>query len=124
MRNTRQRRAAMQIPTEALESRLLLSATLDAGTLTVDGTDEGDRIRIFNQDDNLVVVVNGERSELASADVEQIQVNAGDGNDRVVLAGVDQDATVVIGFRVVAATTRSTVATEPTDLSGRRAMTS
>ncbi len=90
MRNTRQRRAAMQIPTEALESRLLLSATLDAGTLTVDGTDEGDRIRIFNQDDNLVVVVNGERSELASADVEQIQVNAGDGNDRVVLAGVDR----------------------------------
>ncbi len=93
-RNHRQRRAAMQIPTEGLESRLLLSATLDAGTLTVDGTDEADRIRIFNQDDNLVVVVNGERSEFAAADVERIEVNAGDGNDRVALLGVDQDATI------------------------------
>ncbi|MHC4876658.1 MAG: calcium-binding protein [Planctomycetota bacterium] len=94
MRRTQRRRAAIQLPTEALESRLLLSATLDAGTLTIEGTEDNDRIRVVNVDDNLVVVVNGERTEFSSADVTSIEISAGEGKDRISLARVEQSALV------------------------------
>jgi|GEM_PF-5634027 hypothetical protein len=47
---------------ESLESRRVMAAALDGGLLTIDGTNEPDRIFVRQLDDQLVVNIRGEES--------------------------------------------------------------
>lgn len=71
---------------ENLESRRLLSFAVAGGVLTVTGSANADRINISKDGTNLTIRENGVvKTTLASA-VTKIVVNAGAGNDEVVLA--------------------------------------
>ena len=80
--------AARQALVEPLEGRQLLSATLAEGLLAVVGTHRADQIVIAVDAADaakLNVTVNGTTSAFALADVASIVVDAGRGNDRVLL---------------------------------------
>ena len=93
-KQSRRRRSSQLRSGEYLELRTLLSATLADGVLSIVGADEVDRVFVRADGDDLVVTVNGEESTFASADVTSIDVAVGDGDDRVDLRGVTQDATI------------------------------
>lgn len=92
-RKARRRRSRLSYG-EDLESRTLLSATVADGVLSITGTEEADRISVRADGDDLLVSINGDESTFVSADVTSIDVTAGAGNDRVVLRGVEQSATI------------------------------
>lgn len=77
----RKRRQTRSYGSENLEERVLLSATLTDGVLSVQGTADDDAIRVTQDDDNLIVTVNGEESTFVAADVTAISIDAGAGND-------------------------------------------
>ena len=76
---------------EALEPRRLLSVSLDAGTLTVMGSDRSDHIRIKPARDDGAVIVMGDPDKQNGkyTGVSAVVVDTGDGRDRVrVFSGV------------------------------------
>lgn len=116
------RRRCQPIPNssecQVLEDRALLSATLQDGVLTLQGTAENDKliVGVDAEAETIVAKVNGERFDFPQADVQQIVANgdagddyiaigkrvglaasidAGDGNDRV--RGGTQPDTIVGG---------------------------
>ena len=70
---------------ESLESRRLLSVTLDQGVLTVTGIDGADQLAVGrNPTTNMIVVNdNGTPSSFDPADVQRVVINGLDGNDRI-----------------------------------------
>jgi hypothetical protein len=73
---------------ETLESRRLLAATatVTSGTLTVTGTPQSDAIKIIQTEKNLVVRVGTHQiNKFTATSVTKIVVNAGKGNDSVLL---------------------------------------
>jgi Ca2+-binding RTX toxin-like protein len=68
---------------ETLESRRLLSVTLDDGVLTVTGTEQDDQLGVGRSPTMIVVNDNGTSSEWDPALVQSIVVNALGGNDQV-----------------------------------------
>ncbi len=68
---------------ELLESRRLLSVTLEAGVLTVTGTEQADQLAVGRSTTMIVVNDNGTSSEWDPAQVQSIVVNALGGNDQV-----------------------------------------
>src|SRR5688572_26033400 len=68
---------------ESLESRRLLTVTLDNGVLTVTGTEQDDQLGVGRNMTMIVVNDNGTSSEWNPAQVESIVVNALGGNDQV-----------------------------------------
>src|SRR5215204_3804488 len=70
---------------EPLESRTLLSVSVDNGTLNITGTDAADYIQVRPAKDRalLKVIVNREISFFNKADVGAIHVDAGVGGDTV-----------------------------------------
>jgi len=68
---------------ESLESRRLLTVTLEAGVLTVTGTDNADTLGVGRNATMIVVNDNGTSSEWNPADVTSIVINALGGNDQV-----------------------------------------
>lgn len=87
----RRPRRARQTPQliQVLESRALLSATLENGVLTLEGTSEDDILRVRpDRDDPTIVVarVNDESFEFPAEDVSEIVINGHAGNDRLQIA--------------------------------------
>ena len=84
MRNNLSRR---RLFLESLESRQLLagivSPTLDAGVLTVTGTNKNDSVYISVTDTELNVSVNGQSITFNTADITAIDIDGGRGNDRI-----------------------------------------
>src|SRR3954470_10949334 len=84
---------------ESLEDRRLLSATLTNGVLDVEGTKSNDNITVSLSSDGSTITVSeskarrGHKSSaattttFAAADVTSVVVNAGKGNDNVLLKG-------------------------------------
>ena len=70
---------------ERLELRQLLSAQLEGNVLRVTGTDGHDRFRIFIDSGDLIVDQDGDETRFDASDVDQVQVQAGDGDDQVLL---------------------------------------
>jgi len=68
---------------QPLESRRLLSVTLEAGVLTVTGTDAADQLGVGRSATMIVVNDNGTSSEWDPAQVQSIVVNGLGGNDQV-----------------------------------------
>jgi hypothetical protein len=80
----------MQFTTvEALETRLCFAATLNDGTLLVEGTPANDNIQVTARRGDFVVRERGRASQAAApqtfpaAQVQQIVVNSSAGNDRI-----------------------------------------
>jgi Ca2+-binding RTX toxin-like protein len=72
---------------ELLESRTLLSATLDAGVLTIEGTSGNDTIQVSVLGTSYLVQVSGQASQTFTiAAVKSLVVDAGKGNDVVMLS--------------------------------------
>src|SRR5688572_27236701 len=70
---------------ERLELRQLLTAQLEGNVLRVTGTDGHDRFRIFIDKGDLIVDQDGDETRFSASDVDQVQVQAGDGDDQVLL---------------------------------------
>lgn len=72
---------------EVLEGRRLMSATFQAntGAVVVDGTDGADAVRVARRGEQLLVTVNGARTAFPLADVREVRVATGAGDDRVVI---------------------------------------
>src|SRR5437764_14960217 len=71
---------------EPLEDRRLLTAVLTGGTLTVTGTKKSDSINIRDIGTNIVVtIVNQQEQSFAISRVKHLIVQAGDGNDHIVV---------------------------------------
>src|SRR5438067_13238611 len=72
---------------ESLESRRLLAAnvspTLDAGVLTVTGTNKNDAIYVSVADTQLTVSFNRQSFTFNTADVSEIDIDGGRGNDQI-----------------------------------------
>jgi Ca2+-binding RTX toxin-like protein len=73
---------------EPLEQRRLMaaSATLDLGELKITGTENADVIRLTintSSKSQITVTINGESRKFTRSDVETINIQAGQGNDRV-----------------------------------------
>lgn len=80
---------------DMLESRRLLSSSLNGTLLTIDGTAGNDDISVGLSAGQLVVTLNGNSDgSFDAALVDSIQVNALDGDDSVSLAGVSTNATL------------------------------
>src|SRR3954471_20224049 len=80
---------------DALESRRLLSASLDTGLLSVDGTGGNDDISIALSGSNLNVTVNGQsQGSFDVGQVQGVQVSGLEGTDSISLAGVPVAATL------------------------------
>src|SRR6478735_6840447 len=91
----RQAAAAPVVGMDALEARRLLSASLDTGLLSVDGTGGNDDISVALSGSNLNVTVNGQsQGSFDVGQVQGIQVSGLDGNDSISLAGVSIPATL------------------------------
>jgi len=73
---------------EPLEGRRLFTSVLDAGVLTVSGTDESDAITITLSGSNLRVVHNGGAQDFATASVQRIVIQSAGGDDTVDCSGV------------------------------------
>src|SRR6059058_4533426 len=87
---------------EPLESRTLLSVSVDNGTLNIVGTDAADSIRVrVAKDHNLFQVkFNGQVSLIHKADVSAINVDAGAGDDIVMISeagGIIEIPATVLG---------------------------
>src|SRR5258705_4043142 len=93
-------RGAMKPVIESLESRTLLSASLDNGLLTITGTEAADTVTIRNAkfDDTLKVSINKQASYFTKSAVTGIVVNALGGDDRidVVRAGPGGGVAIVV----------------------------
>ena len=68
---------------QTLESRRLLSVTLENGVLTVTGTEDADQLGVGRNTTMIVVNDNGTTSEWDPALVDSIVINALGGNDQV-----------------------------------------
>src|SRR5438309_1695461 len=72
---------------ERLESRQLLAAivspTLDAGVLTVTGTDKNDSVFVSVSGAELTVSFNKQSFTFSTADVTEIDIDGGRGNDQI-----------------------------------------
>jgi hypothetical protein len=81
--------AAEPARVERLESRRLLSVTLEGGVLTIDGSEASDFVRV-SQRDNQFVVRDSTSGRFAfdELDVQQIVIRLGGGNDRARLSRV------------------------------------
>jgi hypothetical protein len=80
---------------DPLESRRLLTATLDTGLLSVVGTGANDDISVAVSGGNLNVTVNGQnQGTFALTDVNGIEVSGLNGNDSISLAGINVPATL------------------------------
>jgi Ca2+-binding RTX toxin-like protein len=69
---------------ENLEPRQFLSATLDLGVLSVVGTHKSDNITLTIEDrspDQVTVKINGFARRFALTDIDQINIQGGQGND-------------------------------------------
>ncbi len=75
----------MRNPIETLESRLFLSATVADGVLTVEGTAAADNVRVFSRRGTInVQEARGTApTPFPAADVRQIVIRGGDGDDRI-----------------------------------------
>src|SRR5215204_175535 len=88
---------------EPLESRTLLSVSVDNGTLNITGTDAADYIQVRPAKDRalLKVIFNSEISFFNKADVTAIHVDAGAGDDTVMIseirATIESPATLLGG---------------------------
>src|SRR5690349_9102578 len=85
---------------ERLESRLCLSVSFANGVLTVTGTDASDNIRVVQRGTTLTVRDGSGASnafDLNSTPIDEIDVNAGAGNDKIRLTGLDVPANVDAG---------------------------
>src|SRR5688572_3314834 len=80
-----------QMSFESLESRRLLSVTLEGGILTVVGTSRGDSIEVQKRadDDEMRVELNGRETEFPLGSVTRIVINGLAGNDRIGYSGRD-----------------------------------
>lgn len=96
---------------QPLEARKLLSAVVADGVLTVTGTAKNDKIAVVLSKDGETITVaeaSGNRfrkktsasTEFAAADVTSIVVNAGSGNDSVVLRGGKRGTPFSIGATI------------------------
>lgn len=75
---------------ESLEPRQLLAAQVVEGELQVIGTHLSDRIRVYvdpRTPDQLAVVINSTTEKFPIATIQSINVQAGQGNDRVQVEG-------------------------------------
>lgn len=70
---------------ERLEARLVLSAELSGGLLSVLGTDGDDVIRVRSAAGELHVIVNGDTGSFVVGDVTELQISSMGGNDRIVV---------------------------------------
>jgi len=89
---------------ESLESRTLLSVSLDSGVLSISGTDNADKIAIRAISDTQIRVFDNKQiTYFNKADVSGISVDARGGNDRVEIVrvslhgGIDLPTTVLGG---------------------------
>jgi hypothetical protein len=85
---------------EPLESRLCLSVAVANGILTVTGTDAADNIRVVERGTTLTVRDGSGASnvfDLNATEIDEVDVNAGGGNDRIRLTGLDIPANVDAG---------------------------
>jgi len=86
-RRRRQAATTTSFECQVLEDRALLSATLEDGVLTIQGTAEDDVIRVRTsrrtESPNLIVRVNDQHWNFPASDVTGIVVNADAGNDDV-----------------------------------------
>src|ERR1051325_10237968 len=75
---------------EPLESRTLLSASLDNGILNIVGSDAADYIRLRPAKDRSLVKVNvaGQVSLFKKADISGIKIDAGAGDDVVMISEI------------------------------------
>jgi Ca2+-binding RTX toxin-like protein len=75
---------------ETLESRLTLSASYDISlvdrVMTINGSDASDMVSIRRSGGQVVVKVNNAKRTIASGAVDRMIVNAGPGNDTVLVA--------------------------------------
>src|SRR5690242_3532156 len=82
---------------EGLESRRMLSASLNHGFLTVAGTSGDDVIRVSLSGGKLTVNVNGERRRFGRGGVRGIKVSGGKGADDVRVSKVSIASTLAGG---------------------------
>jgi Ca2+-binding RTX toxin-like protein len=68
---------------ENLESRLLLSASLSGGVLTINGTDRNDNIYTHTNGSSLIVFFNGAETRFRAANVSRIVINGRAGDDYI-----------------------------------------
>jgi Ca2+-binding RTX toxin-like protein len=81
---------------QTLERRALLAVTLDAGLLTVTGTDQPDTILINPGVNQVIVDLNGTPSPFPAADVQRISIDALAGADTITI-NVDRPTTILGG---------------------------
>lgn len=83
---------------ESLESRRLMTTTLEEGVLTIHGSDNGDDVMVWQP---LVATMrvehNGEVTDFATGDVKSIYVNVYGGDDQVVLGRRAVNAKIIGG---------------------------
>ena len=89
--------SAVQPIIEAMEERRLLSASLEAGVLTVEGTPANDVITVNVTPGRIQVNVNGEKKNFKTKGVKLIEVDAGAGNDKVQLGSKVRIAARILG---------------------------
>jgi hypothetical protein len=87
---------------EPLESRCLLSATITGGTLLVTGTDARDSISVaLNPSGSRYVVrMNGDREVFLASGVERVEIDAGAGNDRIVVGQSGRRSATAVPVRI------------------------
>jgi hypothetical protein len=82
---------------EILEARRLLAIDLTDGILAIQGTDAADTITLTPRGDTLNIRVNADRVDVNLADVDEIQIDALGGNDRVSLPRLNLPAMIDAG---------------------------
>lgn len=83
---------------ESLESRRLLSVTLEQGVLTVTGTEVADQLAVGRNQTMIVVNDNGTASQWNPTEVTSIVVNGLDGADQIaIMPGVFKPITINAG---------------------------
>ena len=89
--------SAVQPIIEVMEERRLLSASVEAGVLTVQGTPADDVITVDVTPGRIKVNVNGEKKNFKTKGVKLIEVDAGAGNDDVQLGSKVRIAARLLG---------------------------
>jgi Ca2+-binding RTX toxin-like protein len=83
---------------ESLESRRLMTTTLENGVLTVRGSEEQDNVNVWQPAPEVTRVEhNGEVTDFATDDVKSIFVSVGAGDDVVVLGKTEANAKICGG---------------------------
>ncbi|HEY7086548.1 MAG TPA: hypothetical protein VH518_00585, partial [Tepidisphaeraceae bacterium] len=80
--------AGLQSMIESLEARQFLSASVDQGTLVIVGTHLKDNISLTvdpDTTDRVTVKINGFVRQFTLSDIQQINIQAGQGNDEVTI---------------------------------------